>query len=483
MMKKILLALLLCAAPSLLAQGIAVSIRSGTTDPATCQPRSLNIFVNRSAVPSVVKVCSNTNTWTQLATGSGAAPVNTTATASNFFTAYNSTTGVFTKAQPAFSDISGSAVLAQFPTIATNTVLGNSTAGTAVPTALAVGTCSGATNALNWTTNTGFGCNGSITANTATTATTATNVGITDDTTTNATMFPLWVTAASGNLPPKVSSTKLTLNPSTGAFSLAGLVITSRSAAAAGNDMVAVNTAVNGWASVNPRTDNIDFPVRAYGSTFSLFTRGGMANLTGWASVFADTNAATGPQGLLIGLDTDKPIVFSTVTSERVRFNSSTATFTTSITPAQVAGIVGATTNNNAAAGAFGEYQTAATAANTTALTTATSANVGAGTNFSLTAGDWDCSGVVNFTFGATTSVTNLSGGLSTVTGTLGAQDTFFDLEYAAMVPTNGKVMAIVVPMQRFSLAGTTNIFLVTQATFTLSTATAGGTYRCRRVR
>lgn len=54
--------------------------------------------------------------------------------------------------------------LAAFPTQATNTVLGNATSGTAVPTALAVGTCSTASSALIWTTNTGFGCNTSITA-------------------------------------------------------------------------------------------------------------------------------------------------------------------------------------------------------------------------------------------------------------------------------------------------------------------------------
>jgi hypothetical protein len=54
--------------------------------------------------------------------------------------------------------------LAAFPTQATNTVLGNATSGTAVPTALSVGTCSTASSALIWTTNTGFGCNTSITA-------------------------------------------------------------------------------------------------------------------------------------------------------------------------------------------------------------------------------------------------------------------------------------------------------------------------------
>lgn len=54
------------------------------------------------------------------------------------------------------------------------------------------------------------------TATLATSATNATNTGITDDTTTNATMYLTWVTAITGNLPQKTSSSKLTFNPSTG---------------------------------------------------------------------------------------------------------------------------------------------------------------------------------------------------------------------------------------------------------------------------
>lgn len=54
---------------------------------------------------------------------------------------------------------------------------------------------------------------------TATTATNATNTAVTDDTTTNATMYPTWVTTTTGNLPQKLSSTKLTFNPSTGLLS------------------------------------------------------------------------------------------------------------------------------------------------------------------------------------------------------------------------------------------------------------------------
>lgn len=54
---------------------------------------------------------------------------------------------------------------------------------------------------------------------TAGTATNAVNTGITDDTSTNATVNLTWVTSNSGNLPQKTTSTKLTFNPSTGVLS------------------------------------------------------------------------------------------------------------------------------------------------------------------------------------------------------------------------------------------------------------------------
>lgn len=58
--------------------------------------------------------------------------------------------------------------------------------------------------------------------NTTGTATNATNTAITDDTTTNADMYPTWVTANTGNLPQKVTSTKLKFNPSTGVLTTTG---------------------------------------------------------------------------------------------------------------------------------------------------------------------------------------------------------------------------------------------------------------------
>ncbi len=72
---------------------------------------------------------------------------------------YTTDTGTVTNTM-----LAGSIALTKLATQATNTVVGNATSGSAAPTALAVGTCSTAGSALNWTTNTGFGCNTSITA-------------------------------------------------------------------------------------------------------------------------------------------------------------------------------------------------------------------------------------------------------------------------------------------------------------------------------
>jgi len=59
-------------------------------------------------------------------------------------------------------------------------------------------------------------------ASSAASATNAANTAITDDTTTNAIMYPTWVTANTGNLPQKVSSTKLSFNPSSGLLTATG---------------------------------------------------------------------------------------------------------------------------------------------------------------------------------------------------------------------------------------------------------------------
>jgi len=64
-----------------------------------------------------------------------------------------------------------------------------------------------------------------LNAATAGTATNATNIGITDDTATSSAVYPVWVTANTGNLPAKVTSTKLSFKPSTGALTASQLII------------------------------------------------------------------------------------------------------------------------------------------------------------------------------------------------------------------------------------------------------------------
>lgn len=144
--------------------------------------------------------------------------------------------------------------------------------------------------------------------------------------------------------------------------------------------------------------------------------------------------------------------------------------------------IVGTTTNDSATTGNIGEYQSTQNAGGgaLVALTTNTAANV---TSQSLSAGDWDVWGVVDYTFAATTSITALQQGISTTSATLSGQDTYASFVTAAMVPTNAKDMALNTPMVRKSLASTTTVYLVAKAVFTVDTCSAYGTIYARRVR
>lgn len=70
---------------------------------------------------------------------------------------------------------------------------------------------------------TGVSIDGSAgSAGSATNATNAANIAITDDTSTNADEYLVWVKNTTGNLPAYVSSTKLKFNPSTGVFTATG---------------------------------------------------------------------------------------------------------------------------------------------------------------------------------------------------------------------------------------------------------------------
>ena len=153
----------------------------------------------------------------------------------------------------------------------------------------------------------------------------------------------------------------------------------------------------------------------------------------------------------------------------------------TAYATASVGQLPGTATNDDAADGKIGEYVSSVVASGSAvSLTTTVAANV---TSISLTAGDWDVTGVIDFAFAASTSYTNVAGSISETSATMGAQDSGFDFECPATVPTATSAQAWVVPAVRMSLSATTTVYLVAQATFTVSTLKAYGTIRARRMR
>ena len=180
-------------------------------------------------------------------------------------------------------------------------------------------------------------------------------------------------------------------------------------------------------------------------------------------TAFVETEFASPPTAG-VGAVTPSPGAFTTL--------SSTGTFT----PSQTSGIVGTTTNNNANAGSVGEF--VSNSATGVALTTTVTANI---TSISLTAGDWDVTGVAQFSPAGTTVIQQQAAGASSTSATVGGLGTLFSQTATYAAGQGGLTMAI--PTQRFSLSATTTIFAVGFAVFTTSTCTASAFLRARRVR
>lgn len=140
-------------------------------------------------------------------------------------------------------------------------------------------------------------------ATSATTATNATNTAITDDTTTNATMYPTWVTTTTGNLPQKISSTKLTFNPSTGtltATAFSGPLTGNVTGNASGSSGSCTGNAATATALQNTRTiggSNFD----GTGNVTSFPSPGAIGGTTPAAGTFT---TLTGTSGSISGLTT-----------------------------------------------------------------------------------------------------------------------------------------------------------------------------------
>lgn len=138
-------------------------------------------------------------------------------------------------------------------------------------------------------------------------------------------------------------------------------------------------------------------------------------------------------------------------------------------------GIIGTTTNDNAAAGSVGQFVTSVIAASP-GVTLNSSGIQQDVTSISLTAGDWDVWGNVAV---SSATMTLMAGWVSSSSATIP------DLSLYNPIPCNAAVITntgLCVPGRRFSLSTTTTIYLTATANFSGSATACGGIY-ARRVR
>lgn len=146
-------------------------------------------------------------------------------------------------------------------------------------------------------------------------------------------------------------------------------------------------------------------------------------------------------------------------------------------------GIVGVTTNSNAAAGIVGEYPTIGSC-NGSAITTNTDTNCG---SIALTAGDWDLSATWVIAPAATTTVGFYSAGINTVTATVPSGIGTYCRKFISTGATGSiapvQALTCEIPPMRVSLAAPATYYLNGNVTYGTSTLTQFGTLHARRPR
>ena len=441
--------------------------------------------------------------------------------------------------------------LSSLATQATNTVVGNATSGTAVPTALAMASCSTAASAVIWTTDTGFGCNTAISAAaSALTGTTLASNVVTSSLTTVGTIgtgvwqgtavaglyggtglttaavgdimyasatTPTWSrlagvatgsmlvsggvnTAPAWSASPTLTtslttplviggtaaSSTLTLESTSGAGTTDAILFKTGSQAEAarfntsGYLGIGTGSTVQTYFEVNGANNNAIFrggsstqysSVRLQNDQNSS-VRALAFGLSGSAYASAVlTNAATGEAGWLATTGA-YPLYIGTNNTRAITIGTG-----------QAVSLKGSATNDSASAGDVGEFVSSTVLiASEVSLTTSTAADV---TSISLTAGDWDVWGNVSFDIAATTSNSQFMCSINTTSATMptrpggGAYNT---RNFAAFV-NGGSGEDMPCGTTRLSLSGTTTVYLVARAIFTVSTTKAYGHLAARRVR
>lgn len=153
-----------------------------------------------------------------------------------------------------------------------------------------------------------------------------------------------------------------------------------------------------------------------------------------------------------------------------------------SIAFSSTSGVIGTTTNDNAAAGSVGEYaSTLVPVASQVSITDTVAANIA---TLSLSAGDWDVWGQLTFNPSAGVTTTLVSGnvGITSASYTAVPSD---NNSYSAFYYISSVSNGATIPMgqARISISGTTTVYLVARAFFTGGTCAAYGKICARRAR
>lgn len=152
-----------------------------------------------------------------------------------------------------------------------------------------------------------------------------------------------------------------------------------------------------------------------------------------------------------------------------------------SIAFSSTSGIIGTTTNNNAAAGSVGEIiESTVLVASAVALTNGATANI---TTITLTNGDWTVWGTLATNPSVGTTQTRVITSISTTSATLPTVPNggAYNAVSTAAVATVSNILPT--GEMRISVAGSTTVYLLANVSFAVSTLTGYGYLGARRVR
>lgn len=153
----------------------------------------------------------------------------------------------------------------------------------------------------------------------------------------------------------------------------------------------------------------------------------------------------------------------------------------TSFDPANDTGIIGTTTNDDAAAGSVGEYLSSSVL--TGSSITLTSTVVSDITSIALTAGDWYLTASVSFDNQTGADLTFRRMGISTVSATIPTDIALNNTLIISDDLVAGNGASFVCSGLHASLSGTTTYYLVASATFASGVSKVFGFIGARRVR